>query len=652
MLVHAQTWDTSGNSMLNGKYYFRQVIYVPYQGSAGYITEAVAVYGNIEFDGNGHYSISTADNTVALDYSYYYGQVAYYGSITTTTGTYSISAAGYGYISSPYASNDLVYGLVSSQGIFVGSATENGNGYNDMLIAAPLASPVPTSSSFTGSWTCAGFDKSSGGTTNTPSYQFTLGPDGNGNLGVGTINGYFGGGGATLYSQTASGLKYTFSNGAAVATFPTNGTIISGQKYFYFSKDGNFMFGGGPATSNTPFDMIVGVKTSTGTPTFSGLYYQAGLDDAGGVMDSYFGSFDAIGGGAFVGHERVNTHGGIGLVDYTYDDSITLQGSSASNSYTRYTVGAGGAVEITSGVGGYLGLSVGLQAPSLTGPGVYLNPTAVFNSASFAPFTAAIAPGELLTLYGTNLAASTQVAGIPFPSQLNNVTVSIGGLPAPIFYVSSGQISAIVPYGVTAGTTCGCVQIQVTNNGTASNIITEYLGTTAPGVFTQNQNGTGYGEIQHLGIGNSVAAAGSIVGDKNPALPGETLAAYLTGLGTVSPTIADGAAGPSNSPSSATNTFSLDFDGTAAPAPLFAGLAPSFSGLYQLNFTVPSTGLTAGPNYLGIQGPDSYMSYLLIPIGTATSSASTAQARTADAPMNPRLRRPAVPVQAPRRPRK
>ena len=63
------------------------------------------------------------------------------------------------------------------------------------------------------------------------------------------------------------------------------------------------------------------------------------------------------------------------------------------------------------------------------------------------------------------LATGTQVApsGSPFPTTLGNVQVSIGGLPAAIYYVSPGQVSAIVPYGVTGPV----VEIQVTNNGTA-----------------------------------------------------------------------------------------------------------------------------------------------------------------------------------------
>jgi uncharacterized protein (TIGR03437 family) len=624
--MYAQSWDNSGNGMLNGRYYFRQVYYLPDTTYAGYLDEAVTVYGNITFDGNGNYSITAADNAQLLDYSYYYGEVAPNSGAFTTTGTYSIAASGYGFISSPYSTGDVISGLVSTQGIFVGSSTDNVNGYNDMMVAAPLASPAPTASSFTGSWWCADVDLSSGQATSALSLQFALNPDGNGNLNAGVVTGYAGVQTAP-YSQTAGGVKYQFSNGAAIATFATNGTLIAGQKYFYFSKDGNFMFGGSPITSSTPFDFIVGVKT-TSNPTLSGLYYQAGIDEYAGNLDTYFGSFNVIAGAApqtFLGHERVDDFGGSSVYDYTYEDTISLTGNTFTNSYAKYVVGAGGAVEITTGIGPYLGLSVGLQAPTpAVGAGGYLSPMGVVNSGSNAPFTAGIAPGELLTLYGQNLAAATQVAGIPFPTSLGNVQVTIGGFPAAIYYVSAGQISAIVPYEVTVGS---IAQIQVNNNGSLSNVVTNYVANTAPGVFTQNQNGTGYGEIVHLGIGNSAAAVGSIVSDANPAVVGETLSVYLTGLGAVSPTITDGAPGPSGTLSQTTNTITLDFNGTTGTND-FAGLAPGFSGLYQLNVTVP-TGLTNGPNFLDIGGPDSYMGYLLIPIGTAVASGTeTANVRT------------------------
>ena len=569
-----------------------------------------------------------------------------------------------------YRANEVVYGMVSAQGIFVGSSTENTNGYNDMFIAAPLASPMPTASSFTGSWLCAGLDPwgiGGGQAGYILGYQLPLNPNGSSSLGSGTITGYLAGG-TGAYTQSLSG-SYIFSNGAAVATFPSNGTMLFGQKYFYFSKDGNFLFGGAPQG----FDMIVGVKTSSTVPNVSGhLYYQAGIDEVEGDLDSYYGSF-YIGAGAAppcaeplassclsqLGHERLNDYGGVGslyggsLYDYTYNYSITPTASNFSDPYTRYVLGDGGAVEITSGIGPYLGISVAVQAPNPTGTGVYLNPTGIVNSASNAPFTAGIAPGELLTMYGSNLAAATQVAPtadasgnpISLPTTLGGVQVTIGGLPAPIYYVSPSQMSVIVPYGVS-GTTA---QIQVTNNQGASNIVYEYVNETLPGVFSQNQNGTGYGAIVHLGIGNSAVPAGTVVSDANPAVEGETVSVFLTGLGAVSPTISDGAPGP-NPVANATGSFSVYFGAdTTAVTPSYAGLAPGYDALYQLNVTVPASSLTAGPNMLSIVGPDSEMAYLLIPIAlSATTADTTASAESAavKAPaatltrIRPKLRKP------------
>ncbi len=622
----AQTWDSSGNSKLNGTFYFRQVYYVLSTDGSGNLDEAVSIYGNVTFDGNGNYSITSSSNASILDYSYASGQVISEGPFTGT-GTYSIAASGYGIISSPYAGGDQIYGSVSANGVFVGSSTDNGYGYNDMMIAAPLANPAPTASSFTGTWTGAVFDLSNGSTLNALSLVTTMNPDGNGNLNVATVNGYSSQS-TTITTQTGlNGLKYIFSNGAAVATFPINGTLMSGQKYFYFSKDGNFMFGGSPVTSSTPFDMIVAVKTSgSANPTLSGLYYQAGFDDNSGDLDSYFGAFNVIPSASpqtYLGHQRINDFGGYQVYDYTYDNSIALTGNTYTTGAARFVVGGGGSVLITSGVGAYLGLSVALQAPTITPPssGVFVYPTGVVNAANNAPFTTGIAPGELITLYGTNLASKVAavVGGNPATTSLGNVQVSIGGLPAPVFYVSPTQVSAIVPYGVTSVAPCYCADIQVNNNGTLSNVVSEYISTTAPGVFTQVPGGLGYGIIQHLGIGNSSATPGKPVTDANPAIEGETLSVGLTGLGAVTPSINDGALGAGNTTS---GTIAVDFSGTAGTN-LFSGLAPGFAGLYQLNMTIPTTGITVGPNYLDLQGPDSYMSYLLLPIqATAPSTAA------------------------------
>ena len=57
------------------------------------------------------------------------------------SGTYSISASGFGFLSNPIASGDFIYGLVAANGLFTGSSTETTFAYNDMFIAAPVPSP-------------------------------------------------------------------------------------------------------------------------------------------------------------------------------------------------------------------------------------------------------------------------------------------------------------------------------------------------------------------------------------------------------------------------------------------------------------------------------------------------------------------------------
>jgi len=590
--------------MLQGTYYYREVIWV-LGDQSGDLGQAVALYGNLSFNGSGTFTMTAV--TVADSSAGYLQQVP-----ATTTGAYSISASGYGFIKIPIYGGYTVWGLVSQQGIFVGSATEAG--INNIFIAAPLASPAPTNATFKGSYTMAAIDLSGGSPLYASDYTFQLNPDGAGNLGNVVFSGYIGEGGSTVYTQTLSTQKYTFSNGGCNLAFPSNNNanFVSGQKYLYISPDGNFVFGGSPVG----FDMFVGVRTGTGTPTFGGLYYEAGIDENDsmlangyGLLDTYYGSLNASG-GAIWDHERtLNPLLSTAAYGGTYSDSYSVGSNGTYKSGAmNYVVGAGGAARIGWGIGPYLGLNVALAAPSLTpGSGVYLSPTGVLNSASNAPFTAGIAPGELLVLYGTNLASALAVApAIPFPTLLGGVQVTIAGLAAPIYYVSPTQISVIVPYAVTTST----AQVKVINNGTASNTVTAVVNQTAPGVFTQNESGLGYGAVTHLD--------GTLVTAANPAKLGETLSAYLTGLGSVSPLIQDGAAGPSDQLSTTTNTISVDVNGVAATT-LYTGLAPGLAGLYQINFTVP-TGLTAGDNSLDIQGPDSYASQSMISVSTSAAA--------------------------------
>jgi uncharacterized protein (TIGR03437 family) len=596
----AQTWDTSGNGMLNGTYYFRQVAY--FLSSTGSLSEADALYGTIAFNGNGTYSFT---NCTLYDSGYGLATCAAFGVVTS--GTYSIAASGQGFLSSPIPNGGFVYGLVSQQGIFVGSSTESG--FNDLFIAAPLASPAPTNATFKGSYWLADLDVANG-----TGSMFQVNPDGAGNLGNVSLTGYVSGYGSTVYTQTAAAVKYSFSGGAAVVTFPSpsNAILIAGQKYLYFSPDGNFVFGGSPQG----WDFFVGIRTASGTPSFGGLYYQAGMD-LSSIFDSYYGSLNANGGVA-VGHQRLNDVFNTYSTGYTYSEaySVASNGTYSNPSVMNYVVGADG-VRIGSGIGPYLGINVALPAPSFSGSGVYLNPAGIVNTASFAPFTAGIAPGDFISLFGTNLAppgTATTAYTVPFPTTagLNGVQVTVNGLPAPVQFVSPGQISAMVPYAVGSS----IARIQVNNNGVLSNVVTTFVNLTAPGVFTVPPGGVGYGAVLHGDY--------SLVTAQSPAQVNETVSVYLTGLGTTNPVILDGSAGPASSQTN--NTIQVYIGGVAATVG-YSGLAPQLAGLYQLNVTVPS-GVTAGDNTLEIVGPDSDAAEALIPIGsggTITASATAPQ---------------------------
>jgi uncharacterized protein (TIGR03437 family) len=629
--------------MLNGTYYLRQVIYAVQNSESpeGTVGDAVNTYGNITFDGKGNYSFSG---------SYFDALNSTSPTQFTSNGTYVISASGMGYITAmnpEVSATDLIIGLVSPKGIFIGSSTQNtpaaatGDlGYNDLVIAAPVGSEA-TNATLKGSYTVAYMDPTFSVLNGPPGGDalFTMTADGQGNIGNVNVTSYISDS-TSASTYTLSGATYAFTNGAAQLNLGTNKTaLVQGTELLYISPDGNFIFGG----SYEGFDMFVGVRAATSNPTtYDALYYQAGLDldesiaatDNVVLLDSYYGAISVFSGN-IIGHQSLNSQLFYeGAADYTYYDDYTLNGDGSSTDDIfgqEYWSTSDGSIRIgygNSASQGYpLSINVAFQAPSLTGSGPYLFPNGMVNAASSAPFTAHLSPGEYLTLYGSDLAPSSASAPkIPLPTTLNKVQVMINGVAAPINFVSATQISVVVPFVITQSV----AQIRVINNGVASNTVTQFVGASSAGVFTYDPSG---------GIGNAdaldVTAGYSVVGPSNPAQIGDTVAVYLAGLGTVSPSVAAGAAGPSTSPyAEAVNVptvFINDSAGNYTSAPVyFSGLAPGFAGLYQINFGVP-TGVASGPATLDILaglnsggGPDSDAFESLLQIGTTSSDATPA----------------------------
>ena len=610
-LANLPSWDNSGNSLLNGTYYFREVTY-QVSDNAGDLSRAFAAYGNITFNGNGGYSFS---NATVVDSN---SQQLF--SLGTVSGNYSIAGSGHGFFPAPLITGAQIYGLVSN-GIFIGSMTESG--YIDLFIAVPISSPAPTAASFQGSYTVNGFIP--GGTPSAMSdATFQLNPDGAGNLGTVNISGYFGGNSNAL-TQSSPAIKYTFSNGAGIITFPNSNTanFYVGQEYMYISPDHNFIFGGSP----NGFDMFVGVKNATGAVNQTGLYYEAGLDEDAsqlsasgfGAIDAFYGSFNAAGGN-IVGHERLYTplfnSAAEGFTySSTYPTSISNGTYSAANNTIKYTFGNSGAIRISFGLYPFLNIGVAMQAPTPTGSGVFLNPQGVTDAASFSPFTAGVSPGEFIVLYGSGFASGTTIASkLPYPTTLGNVQVLINGTPAPLYYVTPTQIAAIVPYNVSYTPTNGVLPIagiQVINNNAPSNLVTQFIAQTTPGIFSLTANGLNDGAIEH-------GLTGQVVTAKSPAAPGEVVSIFMSGLGATQTPITEGTASTTTDNSVA--TISAYIGGNQATV-AYAGLAPFLAGLYQVNVTVPAN-TTAGENTVEILGPDSDSFQATIAVGSTTGTSS------------------------------
>jgi uncharacterized protein (TIGR03437 family) len=216
-------------------------------------------------------------------------------------------------------------------------------------------------------------------------------------------------------------------------------------------------------------------------------------------------------------------------------------------------------------------------------PGITPNVTAsgVVHAAS-AVAGVPIAPGSLITIYGSNLADAAGLAsGLPLPQQLAGAQVLLGDLPLPILYTSDGQLNVQVPFNTPIS------QYQLTVQRDSLLSVPEQLVIAAaePGVFTVNQKGTGQGVI-FKSDGVTLAQAGT------PAKIGETVVIYCTGLGAVSPPVPEGTAPPATPLSHALNPATVTIGGNDA-AVSFSGLTPGFPGLYQVNAVVPA-GVTSG----------------------------------------------------------
>jgi uncharacterized protein (TIGR03437 family) len=219
----------------------------------------------------------------------------------------------------------------------------------------------------------------------------------------------------------------------------------------------------------------------------------------------------------------------------------------------------------------------------LIGASQNLSVAGVTNGASFL---VGAAPGMVLSVFGTNLAPSTQEASsFPLPLTMAGVSATINGVAAPLYFVSSGQLNIQVPYETPAGVAL----LAVNNNGQVTTFLFQ-VSFSYPGIFVD-------------GNGNTVPFASG--------KRGQVLTLFITGEGDVTPPLATGASPTSSTPVAqfpvpVLKPQTLSIGGVEATID-FIGIPPGLAGVTQVNFTVPKN----AP--LGLQP-------VVITIGTAVSA--------------------------------
>ncbi len=182
------------------------------------------------------------------------------------------------------------------------------------------------------------------------------------------------------------------------------------------------------------------------------------------------------------------------------------------------------------------------------------------------------APGEIVAIYGSSLGPATGLssavdpATATLPTTSGSVSVAVNGVPAPLYYVSAGQVNIQIPYEVAGQQQAS---LSVSYNGLASAGQAIQIAASAPRLY--------------LGVFNPDGSPNST---DNPASAGSVVTLFATGHGVTSPQSVTGKAAAAPYPAPVA-PVRVSIGGQDAEI-LFAGSAPQTVGLLQVNVRLPA----------------------------------------------------------------
>ena len=198
------------------------------------------------------------------------------------------------------------------------------------------------------------------------------------------------------------------------------------------------------------------------------------------------------------------------------------------------------------------------------------------------------APGSIISVFGVDMAEQiAEPDSIPLPTQLAGVSVLVGNRLAPLYFVSPGQINAMIPFETTGSSVN--VSVIAGPDSQSALVTLSPLGSSAPRVFLADPQSR-QGAVLIANTPFVAAPEGKFPGSR-PAMRGEFVSIFCTGLGAVTNQPASGVPASGNPLSTSTDTPTVTIGGVQANV-VFSGLAPTFVGLYQINAEVPASAAT------------------------------------------------------------
>jgi uncharacterized protein (TIGR03437 family) len=193
-----------------------------------------------------------------------------------------------------------------------------------------------------------------------------------------------------------------------------------------------------------------------------------------------------------------------------------------------------------------------------------------------------ISPGSLATILGQTLAHCDFVANqLPLPETVCGLSVKFGGIPAKVLFAEPQQLNVQVPNGLAAGTDT-TLMVSSDSNPEGSDSLTipaESFQPVSPAIFSYVLDDGTTRAVAQLTDGSLIGpgAAGT-----KPLPPGATMILWASGLGPTDPKVADGSVPPADTLANTVSPVKA-FINQAPQTVIFAGLAPSLVGVYQLN---------------------------------------------------------------------